>query len=245
MKQACWMGTVLVLSGVFSGVILAEDKPAKNDLGKLIFEDDFERDESTPGKEEIGKGWGSNSKSRAKGHQQVDLKEGAIHVTKHAEADHGVSVTHKVAFQDGAVQLKFKLGAGDDLGIDFADSELKTVHAGHLCVARVRLKRLILTDLKTGAMDLKLRERRLKGENSPELLEIFRSKTVSFPLDLKPDQWHTLLVVIEGDVMRASVDGQVIGELKSPGFAHPTKRMIRLAVNKSAWVDEVKVWKRD
>jgi hypothetical protein len=33
--------------------------------------------------------------------------------------------------------LKFKLGDGDDLGVDFVDRELKTVHAGHLCMARV------------------------------------------------------------------------------------------------------------
>ena len=43
--------------------------------------------------------------------------------------------------------------------------------------------------------------------------------------------------------MRASVDGKAIGQFKSEGIAHPTKRMITLAVNKSAWVDDVKVWK--
>ncbi|MEQ8785350.1 MAG: hypothetical protein RIC55_03590 [Pirellulaceae bacterium] len=54
---------------------------------------------------------------------------------------------------------------------------------------------------------------------------------------------HTLHVVVSGDVMRAKVDGRPVGEFKSEGIAHPTKRMITLAVNKSAWVDDVKVWK--
>ena len=33
----------------------------------LLFEDQFDRDESTPGKEDIGGGWTSNSAWRAKG----------------------------------------------------------------------------------------------------------------------------------------------------------------------------------
>ncbi len=154
-----------------------------------------------------------------------------------------VAIFHDVAFQDGAVQLKFKLGAKDDLGLDFVDRELKTVHAGHLCMARVTLNRITLNDSKTGTMDLKIRERRKNGEKSPELAKLLASKTVGFPLKLEADQWHELLIVVEGDVMRATIDGNTIGEFQSEGIAHPTKRMITLAVNTSAWVDDVKVWK--
>ena len=49
--------------------------------------------------------------------------------------------------------------------------------------------------------------------------------------------------MVQGDTMQASIDGKVIGEFSSPGIAHPTKRMITLAVNKSAWVDDVKISK--
>lgn len=211
--------------------------------GTLLFEDHFDRDEATPDKEDIGKGWTSNSAWRAKGHKQVDLDNGAMHVTKHAEADHGVAIFHDVAFQDGAVELKFRLGEGDDLGVDFVDRELKTVHAGHLCIARITLKNLTLTDSKTGGMDLKIQERREKGEKSPELTQLLKSKTRSFPLELKADDWHTMLITVEGSVMHASIDGKVIGEFNSEGMGHPTKRMITLAVNKSAHVDDVKVWR--
>ena len=222
---------------------IADDVALVKARGTLLFEDDFNRDESTPDKEEIGKSWTSNSAWRAKGHKQVDLDGGAMHVTKHAEANHGVAIFHDVAFQDGAVQLKFKLGDGDDLGVDFVDRELKTVHAGHLCMARVTLKGVTLTDSKTGAMDNKIRERREKGDKSAELTALLKTKTKNFPLNLKADDWHTLLVVVENDVMRATVDGKALAEFKSEGIAHPTKRMITLAVNKSAWVDDVKVWK--
>lgn len=231
---------ILVLS---LPTLAANDVTRVEAQGTLLFQDEFNRDEKTPDKEDLGGGWTSNSAWRAKGHKQVDLANGAMHVTKHPEADHGVAVFHDVAFRDGAVQMKFKLGPGDDLGLDFVDRQLKTVHAGHLCMARVTLKGITLTDSKTGGMDLKIQERRKAGDKSPELAKLLKSKTTSFPLNLQADQWHTMLIVVEGDVMRATVDGKFIGQFKSEGIAHPTKRMITLAVNKSAWVDDVKVWK--
>ncbi|WP_199186916.1 family 16 glycoside hydrolase [Blastopirellula marina] len=236
------LSTVLVLGLCHVFAAAAED--GGEAAGVLLLQDDFNRDETTPDKEEIGNGWTSNSVWRAKGQKQVDLVDGAMHVTRLPVADHGVAIFHDVAFQDGAVELKFKLGPGDDLGLDFVDRELKTVHAGHLCIARITLKGLTITDSKTGQMDLKIRERRLAGEKSAELTKLIQSKRANFPLKLEADKWYTLLVVVEGDVMRVSLDGKEVGEFQSEGMAHPTKRMITLAVNKSAWVDDVKVWKR-
>ncbi|MCF7788884.1 MAG: DUF1080 domain-containing protein [Prosthecobacter sp.] len=219
------------------GLSLRADTPT------LLFSDDFSRDEATPGKEDIGNGWTSNSAWRAKGHQQVDHIDGVMHVTKHAEADHGVAIFHNVEFQDGIVELKFKLGEGDDLGVDFVDRELKTVHAGHLCMARVTNKAVTLTDSKTGGMNNEIRERREKGDKSPELAALLKTKTKTFKLDLKPNEWHTMHITVEGDKMSVKIDGQDTGSFSSEGIAHPTKRMITLAVNKSADVDDVKVSK--
>lgn len=217
--------------------------PLHADFITPVFSDDFSRDEATPGKEDIGNGWTSNSGWRAKGHQQVDLIDGVMHVTKHAEADHGVAIFHNVEFQDGIVDLRFKLGEGDDLGVDFVDRELKTVHAGHLCMARVTNKNLQITDSKTGGMDNKIRERRQAGDKSPELAALLKTKTKAFKLDLKPTDWHTLHITVSGDTMTVKIDDQPAGTFSSEGIAHPTKRMITLAVNKSAQVDDVKVWR--
>ena len=203
----------------------------------------FDRHESNPAKEEIGNGWTTNSVSRAKGTKQASLEEGALHVTKALVADHAVALFHDAAFQDGAVQMRFKLSAGEDLGIDFVDRQLKTVHAGHLCLARVSLKNVTIMDQKTGGMDNTIREKRLAGDRTPELTKLLRTKTASFPVSLKADEWHTILVVIEGDQMRVTVDDKPAGDFKSEGIAHPTKRILTLGVNKSAWVDDVKVWK--
>ena len=228
--------TLFALFAIFGGLLIAAEPT-------LLLTDDFARDEKTPGKEDIGNGWTSNSGWRAKGHQQVDLIKGAMHVTKHAKADHGVAIFHNVEFQDGIVELRFKLREGDDLGVDFVDRELKTVHAGHFCMARVTNKNLQITDSKTGGMDNQIRERRQAGDKSPELAALLKTKTKAFKLDLKPSDWHTLHITVSGDTMSVKIDDLDTGTFSSEGIAHPTKRMITLAVNKSAQVDDVKVWR--
>ncbi len=234
--------TALAFLPLLTSPLLAES-PKPNTSGELLFEDSFERDEPTADKEDIGPGWRSNSPWRAAGEKQVDLDNGAMHITRHPKADHGVAIFHDVAFQDGVVQLRFKLRPGDDLGIDFVDREVKTIHAGHLCLARVTTKGITLTDSKTGHMRLDIRERRRAGEKSPELTELINSKRKTFPQQIEPETWQTLRIEVEGDVMRAFLNGEFVGQFQSEGIGHPTKRMITLAINKSAWVDDVKVWK--
>jgi len=221
----------------------ADDAALVKEKGKLLFEDNFERDEALPDKEDIGGGWTSNSAWRAKGKKQVDLDKGTMAVIRLPEADHGVAIFHDVAFQDGAVALRFRLSEGEDFGLDFVDRQFKEVHAGHLCMARIQLNRVTITDSKTGGMRNDIRERRQKNPKDQELVKLLKSKTKSFKHELKPDKWYEALIVIEGDAMRVSIDGRQVGEFHSEGIAHPTKRMITLAVNKGARFDDVKVWK--
>lgn len=210
--------------------------------GRLLFKDAFDREESIPDKDDIGNVWTTNSAWRAKGIKQADLRDGILVVTRAPEANHGVAIFHDVAFRDGAVRLKFRLGTSGDLGMDFVDREEKSVHAGHLCVAQVTPQNVTLRDSKTGGMNLDIRDKVKSGNKSPELAQLLRSKSASFPFKLDPEAWHEMLIVVQGDVMRFSVEGQLVGQLQSPGIAHPTKRMITLAVNKTAEVDDVEVW---
>jgi hypothetical protein len=78
MKRAALFAFSLMLSRSF----------AAEDYGRLIFQDDFARSESQELKDEPGNGWATNSQSRAKGHKQVDLREGALFISTHAEANH-------------------------------------------------------------------------------------------------------------------------------------------------------------
>lgn len=208
---------------------------------KILIDDDFNRSEENDLLEQIGNGWGTNSEKRAKGVKQVDLVEGSMKITRAKEADHGVSVTHEASFQDAALTLRFKLGENDDLGINLADMNEKSVHAGHLCVARIRLNQLEITDLKTGRMNSERRQRRQSGNETKEDKKQVASKTYKRSLNLEANRWCELEVTVVGDRMVVKINGVERGSFESDGIAHPTKSRIRLSVNRNAWVDDLKL----
>lgn len=240
MRPLCLaLSTIAILTFVSSS-------SADDALGKLLFEDDFNRAEQDDSKEQIGKGWTTNSKSRANGNKQVDLVDGTVHLTMHETADHGVSFVHDAGFRNGTVALRLKLRKQDDFGINLADLSEKSVHAGHLCQVKFRGGKMQLMDLKTGQMRLDLRTKRKAGEKmSKEEQQLVTSKMQSFDSKLTPGQWHDVEMHIDGPRMLVKIDGEIAGEFESEGIAHPTKRKVRLAVGKQAWVDDVRIYSRD
>lgn len=214
--------------------------------GALIFSDDFERNESQEEKDEIGKGWGSNSRTRANGNKQVDLRDGAMYIYIHETADHGVSVTHPFEFRDGVVGMKFMLeNPKDVLGLNFADLKYKKVHAGHLFVAKIGLNDVTLQDLKTGNMDLETRNARKAGTLSKERQNQLKAKQKKVKNKLEAGKWYQLLAEVSGDTLSVSIDGKEVASFSSEGMGHPTKRLLRLAVPKRAVVDDVKIWRKN
>ncbi len=231
---------ITTLSLTLASGLLAED------LGTLIFEDDFERSESQEENDEPGNGWGTNSKTRAGGNKQVDLKDGAMHITMHPTADHAVSVTHAAEVTDGAVAMRFMLeNAQDTLGLDFADLQFKGVHAGHLFKVTVGTTKMDIDDMKSGSMNMEFYDAKKARTLSKEQQAIIASKKKRFPVEIEAGTWHDLLVQIEGDTVSVTIDGREAGSFASAGFAHPTKRMLRLSVPKSAVVDAVKIYSRN
>ena len=108
-------------------------------------------------------------------------------------------------------------------------------------MTRIRPNGLEIADLKTGNMKLEHRQARQDKKVSPELNAMLKSKSKKFDTKISTDEWHTLAVQIKGDVMTVTIDGKPAGEFQSEGIGHPTKSRLRLAVNKSAWVDDVKI----
>jgi hypothetical protein len=239
--------TTLLRGAVCLAVVLAAVCSRADDRGRLIFADDFNRTESQETKDEVGNGWMTNSASRAGGNKQVDLKDGAMHIVMHKTADHAVSVRHDGTFpKDGVVELRFKLDdSKDTLGLDFADLDLKTVHAGHLFKVTVGAGKVQIADLKTGNMDLKIYEARKAQGLTDEMKKQLAGKQKSFPVKLNPGEWYTLGVQVAGETVRTTINGKPAGEFSSEGFAHPTKRTLRLAVPREAWVDDVKMFAKD
>lgn len=211
--------------------------------GELIFEDAFERKESQEAKDEPGNGWSTNSAKRAHGDKQVDLKDGALRIFISPRADHAVSVTHPFDFTDGSVSIRFLLkDKKDSLGLNFADLKFKGVHAGHLFVTRIFPNRVELTDLKTGNMRIDIRTaRKAKKPLTEEQKQAMVDKTRRFEHDLAVGKWHEAVVRVEGEQLSLTLDGKPVGTLKSPGIAHPTKRLLRLSVPRNVLVDDIKI----
>lgn len=216
------------------------------DLGKVIFEDDFNRTITQTTSDEPGNGWGTNSKSRAKGDKQVELKDGTMRIFISPRADHAVSVTHAAEFKDGVVTLRFMLeDAKDSLGLDFADAQCKEVHAGHLCAAKVDSKQVQLIDHKTGGMRLDIHDARTaKKALTDDQKKAVAGKTKNIKHATELGKWHELQVKLEGDEISIAIDGNAVGSFHSPGIAHPTKRMLRLGVPRNAVVDDVKIYRK-
>ncbi len=215
------------------------------DFGELIFEDKFERQESQEVKDEPGNNWTTSSDKTANGQKQVDLKEGAMHMHTAKGANHAVSTRHEFAFKDGTIGMRFRLDNDDDkLQLNFADMNLKTVHAGHLFDATVSLKKVYFEDKKTGAMDLKIRKARSDGGLSLKQEQALKKKKKWIDHPISKGKWHDLLVHVRGNEISAVIDGKAVGNFKSEGFAHPTKGLLRLLVPGHAVVDDVKIWRK-
>ncbi|KAG1647517.1 hypothetical protein GQR58_030531 [Nymphon striatum] len=100
-------------------------------------------------------------------------------------------------------------------------------------------------DLKTGNMDLETRNARKAGTLSKERQEQLKAKQKKFKNNLETGKWYQLIAKVAGDTLSISIDGNEVASFSSEGIAHPTKRMLRLAVGKQAVVDEVKIWRKN
>lgn len=215
------------------------------EFGKLIFHDTFDRSESQELKDEPGNNWTTSSDKTAKGHKQIDLRDGHVYIYTHAEANHATSFRQAFDFQDGTIGLRFLFDDEDDaLTLNFADLELKSVWAGHLFKVTIDTQKVRVTDQKTGEMDLALRNARRAGDLTKAQETLIDSKRVDFPKRLKTGKWHDVRVTVVDDELTCAINGEIVGSFRSEGFAHPTKRLLRLLVPNNAHVDDVMIWRK-
>ena len=218
---------------------------AGDQYGTLIFEDKFERSEPQETKDEPGNGWLTNSNRRAKGNKQTDLRDGYIYVFRHKEADHSASLNREIEpLQNGTIGVKLKFATAKDvIYINIADTQEKSVHAGHLLHITVRPDKVMLVDLKTGQMDLKIRPAYRSKTLTQEQKKLMDSKQKTFKNKLALNKWHQVYATIKGDKISVVINGKPVASFNSPGFSHPTKRNLRFLVGKGVSIDDVQIWK--
>jgi hypothetical protein len=213
--------------------------------GNLIFQDDFQREESDDAKEELGKKWVTNSKKRAKGVKQADLTGDSVIIKMAKVADHGVSMRHDAPFDDGVVQVRFRMFDAKGIGFNFNDPKCKVSHAGHICHLGVKPNRVTFRDGKTGVFDLKIRANKLAGASKTEMAKLLEGKLTHAKVDLQLEKWHVATLLIQGDTMTAWLNGKLIGSIQSSGIDHEVKQNLAFAVSGRAEVDDVKIWSLD
>lgn len=212
---------MLVVAALTAGRA-AETTPHLATAGEVVFRDDFSRSE-------LGAAWKTNDAAKnALG--QSRIVEGAL-VTKMApHSDHGATIQHAVEFTDAVITCRFRLLDAGGFNLPINDSTEKSVHAGHICRVRVAPGRVQLQDDKTGQMNLEVQKLRADPATAKEAAARMVGTTANFEAPIEVGPWYALRVEIVGDEMLVQVDGKAVGYLKSPGFAHASKRSFGFTV---------------
>jgi hypothetical protein len=214
------------------------DKPIAKKK-ELLFSDDFER-------AELGKAWAivvptfSIENGALKGTQMrfdAPAVEAAGDVkAKPAVKGHQAVIGNDIPTKDSVIEFRFRLGGAQSVTAEFDDRAFNGSHYGHLCMARISAKSVILVDQKGLAV---ARPAGATGEPPPPA----GRKNVTFPVEIDPESWHTFALETVGDAMRASVDGKAVAYLQSPGIAHATKSKVEFGcMGKDGFLDDVKIW---
>lgn len=215
-----------------------------NERGKLLLEDDFNR-EDPDGEEQLGKNWVSNSKSRAQGDKQCDLVNGTLQLTLSPKADHAISLVHNTSepYQEAISWTRVKFPTGQSFKIAFNDKQYKPVHAGHINGVTVRNGSVNIDDEKNGRFSAKAKAMRNDDSKEKERAELIAQFSKQFPVRVKGNKWFDLVTHHEGETLTVYIDGKEVGSYTSNGFAHETKRQLAFAPSKDATVDHTMLWK--
>ncbi|MGI9470784.1 MAG: family 16 glycoside hydrolase [Rubripirellula sp.] len=217
---------------------------------KLIFGDDFNRNEDDEVNEQVGNGWVTNSANAADGVKQADLQNGTLVITQAEGANHSVSVRHDAPFDDGVIKLRFQVFDKTGLKFNINDPKAnKVTWAGHIARVVLTPNFVTISDDKTGVYDLQVRSKRksknLGMEEQAELAKFLATKSAKLKAPIKPKEWHEMTMVNIGPKFEVYIDDQLVGSFSSEGLDHKVKQNIALGVSGKVTVDDLRVWSLD
>lgn len=217
--------------------------PAKSIAQKkeLLFSDDFESAEPAKAWHKVVPTFAIENgtlKGTQTRDQNIPAANGKPAIMAHA-AVHGLEIPTK----DSVVEVKIRFEGASMIDVEFDDRKYTGAHYGHLCRAQVRLSGVTLIDERDGTMRNDIYEMRNDPSKKAEMAKLLAGRRVTYPAQLEPGKWYTLVVETVGDEMRVTIDGKPAGYLKSSGIAHETKSKIELGVaGKDGYFDDIKVW---
>ncbi|QDT67037.1 family 16 glycoside hydrolase [Calycomorphotria hydatis] len=177
----------------------------------ILFKDDFSGSK-------LKKEWGSWKSESV-------VRDGVLVGITPTDADHPSVNTIKLPpVSDLEVSVSFKFAGSKRFNVMFRDLDYKGSHAGHICHVGVTANAIMLYDGKTGQFRKDIRDKRKAGiKLDAETREMLKTKMSTNKIALDPEEWHDLVIRIEGDMIKAWIDGEQVGELKSEGIAHSSK----------------------
>lgn len=184
--------------------------PLEVEKGTLIFSDDFER-------AKIGEQWTIKDKFNG----AFLVKDGVLIGKELKDAGHGSVARAHFSFSDVVIEFDLKFNGAKRVNIVMDDSFCKTVFSGH--ISRVSFSRndFRVQDDKTGGMDLKVRDKRLKHpEKKEEIKDFLKTKMDVKKFKFKNNEWYHVKITKQGDVLECKID-DVIARIKSDGISHP------------------------
>jgi len=153
-------------------------------------------------------------------------------VNKAHAAVYGLEVPNK----DSVVEVRIKLDGASMVDVELDDRKYTAAHYGHICRAQVRYDAktkkgsVVIIDERDGGMKNEIRAMLQDPARKAEGQKLIVGRSASFPADVKPGEWQTLVVEIVDDQIRVVLDGKAVGYLKSSGIAHATKSRFEFGV---------------
>lgn len=221
---------VLLLVGLCTVSLAIADEPASEPstvFTKTFFSDDFSASK-------LVEQWGSWKSESV-------VRNGVLVGITPVDADHpSVNSLSLPPLDDLEVSLRFQFAGSNRFSIMFRDLTHEGSHAGHICHVAVSPIAVVLYDGKTGIFRKDLRELRKAGKKfDDQTKQMLATRTCKTPIEIDPNSWHTLLIRIEGDHLRAWIDGAAAGDLQAPGIAHPTKSNMNITtVDREVFYDD-------
>ena len=222
---------LFLAAAAFAAPTIPTESIAKK--GELLFADDFS---GTPDKRwvrvvdtfKVADGALVGVQTRLK---SEPTKNGKGVVTAHA-AVYGLEVPNK----DSIVECRIKLDGATMVDVELDDRKFTGCHYGHICRAQVRYDAktkkgsVVIIDEKDGGMKNETRALLLNPATKAEGQKLLVGRSATFPADVKPGEWQTLVVEFVDDQIRVVLDGKPVGYLKSSGIAHATKTRYEFGV---------------
>jgi hypothetical protein len=166
-------------------------------------------------------------------------------ITMSPKADHGVSVRHDAPFDDGVVWVRFKIFDNKGIGFNFNDPKCKESHAGHVCHFGVKPTAVDFRDGKTGIFANAIQAKKKAGASKAEIKKLLKGKNAIEKMKVEKDQWHEVIIHIQGATMTTYLNQQKIDSFSSEGIDHAVKQNLAFSVSGKAEIDGMRIWSLD